>query len=181
VTARAAVALALAIAAMLAALVAKVIAWNVLAGTLLACVLVGVLVLYAAYRLIATGKGAHVAPHGWAEAGERLALPCEATIPRAPTEHAPPWDGEKVIEPAAIMAAPVPDPDAYWIVAWTVSHGGRVRLDHVAGLPAPVAALLGHDSTDDAVAAMSAGWHSVESIFNGHHAREVRALTDGAS
>lgn len=176
-------------AAMLAALVIQVMAVSVLAGTMLASVLVGALVLYAAYRLLATGKGVHRAPRGYAEADERLASTAERVIPRAVTENAPPWDpapvtgpATEVIEPAVITHGPPPLPDAYWLAAGTYNRAtGQARTVRVELLP-PVEALLGHATTTAAVESMSAQWHSVESIFNGHHVRQVRKqLADGAS
>lgn len=143
-----------------------------------------------AWRLIATGKGQHIAPRGFTEADERLADTLERVIPRAVTEHAPPWDpapvtepepATEVIEPAAITHGPPPLPDAYWLAAGTYNRAtGQARTVRVELLP-PVEALLGHASTGAAVESMCAEWHSVESIFNGHHARQVRALTDGAT
>jgi hypothetical protein len=171
--------------AMLAVLVTRVMAVSVLAGTVLASVLAGLAVLYVGYRLVATGPGQHAAPRGFAAEDERLAGPSERVIPRAVTEHEPPWEpahAPDVIEPAAVISGPPePEPEAYWIAAGTVSDDGRVRTVRVAMLPPPVEALLGHSTTAAAVESMSAQWRSVESIFNGHHAREVRALTDGAS
>src|SRR6185503_2642911 len=102
-------------AALLTGLVARIMSVNIMAGSITAAVLLGALVLYAAYRLLATGKGQHVAPRGYAEADELIALPCERPISRAATEHAPPW------EPApAFQAAPVIEPGA-------VTHGPRSR------------------------------------------------------
>ena len=45
----------------------------------------------------------------------------------------------------------------------------------------PVAELLGHASTGDAVESMCAEWHSVASIFNKGHVRQVRELLAGES
>lgn len=146
-------------------------------------------------RLIGTGKGQHIKPRGWAEAGERLALPCELTavIPRAHTEHDPPWEYQAapVLEPDAVRGRchkcereidrrryqaqassgpPEPEPEAYWLAAGTVSDG-QVRTLRVDVLPPPVEAILGHPTTEAAV----------ESMFTRAVALKVRALTDGRS
>jgi hypothetical protein len=186
-TARATVALAAAAAVMLALLVAKVMAASTLAGTLLLCAL-GIAGLYVTARLIGPAKGEHAVPRGYAEADERLADTLERVIPRVPTEHEPPWDpapafqAAPVIEPAAVTSGPPePEPDAYWLAAGTYSREtGEVRTVRVELLP-PVAELLGHASTGDAVESMCAEWHSVASIFNGAHVRQVRELLAGES
>ena len=130
-------------------------------------------------RLIGPARGEHAAPRGYAEADERLASTLERTIPRAITEHDPPWDpapalaAAPVIEPAAVTHGPPqpePEPEAYWIAAGTVTDDGRVRLDHVAVLPPPVQTELGHRTVDEAL----------ESMFTRAMALKVRALTDGA-
>jgi hypothetical protein len=116
-------------------------------------------------------RGRHRAPRG------------AVVVPRPPTGGTPPWDFQAapVLEPATVISGPPePEPEAYWLAAGTISDG-QVRTVRVEVLPPPVEALLGHSTTDAAVESMSAGWHSVESIFNGHHVRQVRALTDGAS
>ena len=61
---------------------------------------------YLAWRLIGTGKGQHAAPRGFAADDERLADTHERVIPRAITEHAPPWE-------PAFAAAPVIEPRRY--------------------------------------------------------------------
>lgn len=185
--ARITAALALAAAAMLAALVTKVMAVSVRAGTLLVCVLIGLALLYVAYRAIGTGKGAHAAPRWYTDGDEPTAV-----IPRVATEHAPPWDPEPgpVIEPAAFLAAPVaePPPDAV-IIATAKLTDGQLHSVRTAVLPPvlpgalipPVAALLGYPSVDAAMDALCAGLHSWESNFTKGDARFVRAITDGAS
>jgi len=85
----------------------------------------------------------------------------------------------------ATSGPPEPQPDA-WIVATATLSGGQVTSVQYAagtaayvdeqirmgmGLPPWVAEELGHDSTDDAL----------DSMFNRAMARQVRALTDGAS
>jgi len=186
-------------AVMLAVLVVKVMAVSILAGTALACPLIGAIALLA-YWLLATGKGAHVAPRGHAD-DELIALPHERTIPRAPTEHEPPWEpapafqAAPVIEPDAIthgpplMAAPVWDdpPEAIIIGVGTMS-GGRVTSAHVTivppvqcpALPQWVTDILGADSVDGAMAEISSVVHSWESNYTKGDARYMRALTDGA-
>ena len=143
---------------------------------------------YLSWRMIGTGKGQHAAPRRFIADDERLALPHERTIPRAITEHDPPWEYQAapVIEPDAITSGPPdePQPDA-WIVATATLCGGQVTSVQYAagtaayvdekirtgmGLPPWVAEELGHDSTDDAL----------DSMFNRAMARQVRALTDGA-
>jgi hypothetical protein len=192
-TARATVALAATAAVMLALLVAKVMAVSTLAGTLLLCAL-GIAGLCLTARLIGPAKGEHAVPRGYAEADERLADTSERVIPRAPTEHEPPWDpapafqAAPVIEPAAVTHGPPqpepepePEPDAYWVAAGTYNRAtGEARAVRVELLP-PVAELLGHASTGDAVESMCAEWHSVASIFNGAHVRQVRELLAGES
>jgi len=200
-SARATAALAVAAAVMLALLVAKVMSVSIMAGTLLACALAVAVALGAAYVLMATGKGQHVAPRGYAEADERLADTSERLIPRAITEHDPPWEpafqAAPVLEPDAVTSGPPdePQPDA-WIVATATLSGGQVTSVQYAagtaayvdekirtgmGLPPWVAEDLGYPTVDAAVEALSAPWHSVDSIFNGADVRQVRALTDGAS
>jgi hypothetical protein len=124
-------------------------------------------------QLAVAVRGRHRAPRG------------AVTVPRPVTEHAPPWDdfqAAPVPGPAAVISGPPgPEPDAYWLAAGTYNRAtGQARTVRVELLP-PVAELLGHASTGAAVESMCAEWHSVASIFNGHHVREVRALTDGAS
>jgi hypothetical protein len=136
-------------------------------------------------RLIGTGrhKGQRRAPRWYTAEDERLADTLERVIPRPVTEHAPPWEDAPaaVIEPAAVtQGPPEPGPDAYWLAAGTYNRAtGQAQTVRVELLP-PVEALLGHATTTAAVESMSAQWHSVESIFNGHHVRQVRAITDGA-
>jgi hypothetical protein len=133
---------------------------------------------YLAWRLIGTGKGQHAAPRWYTADDEPTAV-----IPRVRTEHEPPWEYQAapVLEPATVISGPPePEPEAYWLAAGTISDG-QVRTVRVEMLPPPVEALLGHATTGDAVESMCAEWHSVASIFNGHHVRQVRALTDGAS
>ena len=122
------------------------------------------------WRAIGGSRGAHAAPR-------RYVLDLDddmptAVIPRVRTEHAPPWDGEHITEPTAIMAAPVPEPEpeAYWIAAGTVSDG-QVRTVRVELLP-PVEELLGYPTVDD--------W--LESAYTRAMALQVRRLelTDGA-
>ena len=115
------------------------------------------------WRAIGTGKGQHAAPRRYVHDDD---MPT-AVIDRVATKHAPPWDRAPftslmrapepapVIEPAAVLPPPP---------AWNTVP---------ALLPAPVAELLGHDSTDDAVAAMSGQWHSVESLFTRAMTRQV--------
>ena len=173
-TTRATVSLAAAVAVMLALLVAKVMAISGLAGTLLLCVL-GVAGLCLTARLIGPAKGEHAVPRGYAEADERLADTSERVIPRAITEHAPPWEpafqAAPVIEPAAITSGPPdePQPDAWIVAAATLSGGQVTSVQYAAGtaayvdekirtgmgvLPAPVAEDLGYPSVDDALASM---------------------------
>jgi len=104
----------------------------------------------------------------------RALKPLPATIPRAKTEHEPPWEpafqAAPVIEPAAVTHGPPqpePEPDAIIILAGTYS-GGQVRLDRVAVLPPPVQKELGYRTVDEALESMLA------------RAMQVRALTDGA-
>jgi hypothetical protein len=173
---------------MLALLVAKVMAASTLAGTLLLCAL-GIAGLYVTARLIGPARGDHAVPRGFTEADERL-VPLPATIPRAPTKRDPPWQpapafqAAPVIEPDAITSGPPqpePEPDAYWVAAGTYNRAtGEARTVRVELLP-PVAELLGHASTAAAVESMCAEWHSVASIFNGHHVRQVRELLAGES
>jgi hypothetical protein len=156
---------------------------SVLAGWLLALAVAAVMAV-PAMRLAAGGKGAHAAPRRYVIDLE------EATIPRAPTEHGPPWGDTyafapaPVIEPAAVTHGPPqpePEADAYWIAAGTYNREtGQARTVRVELLP-PVAELLGHASTGDAVESMCAEWHSVASIFNGAHVGQVRALLAGES
>ena len=152
-TARATAALAAAAAVMLALLVAKVMAVNVMAGTVLACVLAVTIGIGAAYVLMATGKGAHVLPRRYG-GDELTALPHERTIPRVDTRNEPPW------QPApAFQAAPVIEPAA-------VTHGPP----QPEAEPGAIIIAAG-TVTDDAL----------DSMFNRAMARQVRALTDGAS
>ena len=154
------------------------------------CVLAGVTGGGFVLRLIGPARGEHAAPRGYAEADERLADTSERTIPRAITEHDPPWDpapaleAAPVIEPDAVTHGPPqpePEPDAYWLAAGTYSREtGEVRTVRVELLP-PVEALLGHASTAAAVESMCAEWHSVASIFNKGHVRQVRELLAGES
>ncbi len=175
--------IALAIAALIG-LVARIMSVSIMAGTITAGVLLGAAVLYAIYRLIATGKGRHAAPRGYDDDDDDAGWVADirnAVIPRADTENEPPWqpapvwDGEPqtVIEPAAITHGPPqpePEPEAYWIAAGTVTDDGRVRLEHVAVLPPPVQNELGYRTVDEAL----------ESMFTRAMALKVRALTDGA-
>jgi len=194
VTPRITAGLTAAAAVMLAVLVVKVMAVSILAGTALACPLIGAIALLA-YWLLATGKGAHVAPRGYADDDELIALPHERTIPRAPTEHAPPWDpapafqAAPVLEPDAVThGPPQPEPEAIIIAAGTISSG-QVRLDRVAvlppvqcpALPQWVTDILGADSVDGAMTEISRVVHSWESNYTKGDARYLRALTDGAS
>jgi len=180
-------------AVMLAVLVAKVMAVSILAGTALACPLIGAIALLA-YWLFAPAKGGHAVPRGFTEADELVALPCERTIPRAPTEHEPPWDpapafqAAPVIEPDAVtQGPPQPEPEAIIIAAGTMS-GGQVRLDRVAvlpplqcpALPQWVTDILGADSVDGAMREICGVVHSWESNYTKGDARYLRALTDGA-
>ena len=134
---------------------------------------------YLAWRLIGTGKGQHAAPRGFAADDERLADTLERVIPRAITEHAPPWEYQAapVIEPAAITSGPPPDGEVVIMATLSVQYtaGTAAYVDEKIrtgmGLPPWVAEELGHDSTDDAL----------DSMFNRAMARQVRALTDGAS
>jgi hypothetical protein len=163
-----------------AGLTARIVTIGVLAG-----VTGGGFVL----RLIGPSKGEHAAPRGFTEADERL-LPLPATVPRAPTKREPPWDpapvyqAAPVIEPDAVTHGPPqpePEPEAYWLAAGTYSRAtGEVRTVRVELLP-PVAELLGYASTGDAVESMCAEWHSVASIFNKGHVRQVRELLAGES
>jgi len=165
-------------AALLIGLVARIMSMNIMAGSITAAVLLGPLVLYIPYRLIATGKGAHVAKRGYDEADERLADTHERVIPRAITEHDPPWEYQAapVIEPAAITSGPPDDTEVIITATLSIQYppgsspwvGDRIRTG--MGLPPWVAEELGHDSTDDAL----------DSMFNRAMARQVRALTDGA-
>jgi len=181
-------------AVMLAVLVVKVMAVSILAGTALACPLIGAVALLA-YWLLATGKGAHVAKRGYADDDELIALPHERTIPRAPTEHAPPWEpapvfqAAPVLEPDAITSGPPqPEPEAIIIAAGTISSG-QVRLERVAvlppvqctALPQWVTDILGADSVDGAMTEISRVAHSFESNFSKGHARQVRELLAGES
>jgi len=189
-TTRATVALAAAAAVMLALLVAKVMAVSIMAGTLLACGLAAVIGIGIAYVLMATGKGAHVAKRGYAEADERLASTSERVIPRAITEHDPPWEYQAapVIEPAAITSGPPDDTEVVITATLSIQYApgsppwvdDRIRTGMGVALLPPVAELLGYPSTKDAVEALASPWHSVDSIFNKGHVRQVRALTDGA-
>ena len=193
-TARATAALAAAAAVMLALLVAKVTAVNVMAGTVLACVLAVTVGIGAAYVLMATGKGAHVLPRRYGD-DELIALPHERTIPRVDTRNEPPWQpapafqAAPVIEPAAITSGPPqPEPEAIIIAAGTISSG-QVRLERVAvlppvqcpALPQWVTDILGADSVDGAMTEISRVVHSWESNYTKGDARYLRALTDGAS
>ena len=158
-------------------LVARVMEASVPAGTLLACVLFIAAGWYVTWLMIG-GKGTHKAPlRRYDEASERIALPCERVIPRAQTEHAPPWEGEAAIEPAAITSGPPePEPQAIIIAAGNSRDGlTSVHVAVLEPLPPPlpagelpdwvVVALNGHASAEDAL----------DSIVN-------RAmLTDGAS
>jgi hypothetical protein len=124
----------------------------------------------------------------------RAPRPLPAVIPRAPTEHAPPWDDAPVtepakdpgpgpvLEPAAVTSGPpCRDVPEAWVLTAVVADGRLVELhgavmppvDWPAGpvLPPWVAAELGHDSTDDAL----------ESMFTRAMALKVRALTDGTT
>jgi hypothetical protein len=138
---------------------ARIVTIGVLAGVTGVCFVL---------PLIGTAKGAHATPRGYVHGDD---VPT-AVIPRVRTEHAPPWEGEHITEPTAIMPAPVPEPEpeAYFIAAGTVSDG-RVTSVRVAVLPPPVEAILGHRTVDEAL----------ESMFTRAMARQVRALTDGAS
>ena len=195
-TARATAALAAAAAVMLALLVAKVMAVNVMAGTVLACVLAVTIGIGAAYVLMATGKGAHVLPRRYG-GDELTALPHERTIPRAPTEHEPPWQpapafqAAPVIEPAAITHGPPPGPplpDAHIVITATAS-GGQITSARMAVLPSLqcpalpqwVTDILGADSVEGAMTEISRVAHSWESNYTKGDARYLRALTDGAS
>jgi len=194
-TARATVALTAAAVVMLAVLVVKVMAVSVLAGTALACPLIGAIALLA-YWLLAPAKGGHAVPRGYADDEDDAGWVAdirEAVIPRPPTEHAPPWEDEPatdVIEPAALMAAPVWDdpPEAIIIGVGTMS-GGRVTSAHVTivppvqcpALPQWVTEILGADSVDGAMAELSRVVHSWESNYNRGHARQVRELLAGES
>lgn len=149
------IALAAASALALAVIVAKVMAVSVLAGTLLLCALIGTLVLYTAYRLIATGPGQRCAPRGFTADDERLADVRDQVIPRAVTEHAPPWEYQappmetgplpeaialwkaisapkpepatEVIEPAAVTPGPPGhDVPSGWVLAACFAPDGRV-------------------------------------------------------
>ena len=161
------------------------------ARIILALVMLVIGGVYLSWRLIGTGNGQHAAPRGFTEADERLADTLERVIPRAITEHAPPWEpafqAAPVIEPAAITSGPPdePQPDAWIVAAATLSGGQVTSVQYAAGtaayvdekirtgmgLPPWVAEELGHDNVDDAV----------ESAFNRAMALQVRALTDGAS
>ena len=122
-------------------------------------------------RFGGTGKGQHRAPRGFTADDELTPLPCERVIPRARTEHEPPWLPAPVIEPATVITGPPePEPGAYWLAAGTISDG-RLRTLRVDVLPPPVEAILGHRTVDEAV----------ESIFTRAMALKVRALTDGRS
>jgi hypothetical protein len=121
----------------------------------------------------------HEAGQATPERGRHRA-PKPQTIPRAPTEHAPPWEGEHVIEPAAIMPAPVPDPgpDAFIIAAGTVDADGRLTSASIAvlpPLPAPVTVPARPSYWTDEIGDRSAdAW--LESAFTKAHARLVAAL-----
>ena len=182
-------------AVMLAVLVVKVMAVSILAGTALACPLVGAIALLA-YWLLVPAKGGHAVPRGYADDEDDAGWVAdirEAVIPRPPTEHAPPWEDEPatdVIESAALMAAPVWDdpPDAIIIGVGTMS-GGRVTSAHVTivppvqcpALPQWVTDILGADSVDGAMAEISRVAHSFESNFSKGHVRQVRELLAGES
>jgi hypothetical protein len=194
-TTRATVALAAAAAVMLALLVAKVMAASTLAGTLLLCAL-GIAGLYVTARLIGPNPGHRAAPRRFTADDERIALPCERPIPRAPTEHAPPWEpapafqAAPVIEPAAVTSGPPqPEPEAVIILGGTRDSSGQVRLDHIAvlpllpqcpALPQWVTDILGADSVDGAMAEICSVVHSWESNYTKGDARYLRAITDGA-
>ena len=156
---------------------------------------------YLSWRLIGTGKGQHAAPRGFTEADERLADTSERVIPRAITEHAPPWDpapafeAAPVIEPAAVTPGP-PQPASVWddppeaiIIGVGTMSGGRVTSAHVTivppvqcpALPQWVTDILGADSVDGAMTEISRVVHSWESNYTKGDARYLRALTDGAS
>lgn len=145
---------------MITSLAFWLIVWAIIAaiGLTLACTLIG------------TGKGQHKAPRGWAEDSERLATTAErvidaAIIPRAPTEHAPPWEDQ-------------PPPDAYFIAAGTV-EGGRLTSARVAVVP-PLPPLpdRGGELPDWVVAALN-GHASAEDALDSIVSRAM--LTDGAS
>lgn len=131
------------------------------ARIILALVMLAIAGTYLAWRMIGTGKGQHAAPRGWAEDSERLATTAErvidaAIVPRAPTEHAPPWEDQ-------------PRPDAYFIAAGTVAEGRvtSVRAAVVPALPDYVLAAIGHGGDSAAC---------VESMWNRVQARELREL-----
>jgi hypothetical protein len=64
-------------------------------------------------RGIGRHKGQRRAPRWYTAEDERIALPCERTIPRAVTEHAPPWDDQ----PAPIRVCGFCNKAAVW--RWT--------------------------------------------------------------
>jgi len=165
------------ILAALIGLVIRIMSVSIMAGTVLACVLAVVIGCGIAW-LKMPGKGAHAVPRGFTEADERLASTSERVIPRAITEHDPPWEYQAapVIEPAAITSGPPDDTEVIITATLSIQYppgsspwvGDRIRTG--MGLPPWVAEELGHDSTDDAL----------DSMFNRAMARQVRALTDGA-
>ena len=193
---------------MLALLVAKVMAVSGLAGTLLLCAL-GIAGLCLTARLIGPAKGEHAVPRGYAEADERLADTSERVIPRAITEHDAPWgrapftslmrapepesepafQAAPVIEPAAITSGPPDDTEVIITATLSIQYppgsppwvDEKIRTGMGVALLPPVAELLGYPSTDAAVDALAAPWHSVDSIFNGADVRQVRARLEAGS
>ena len=114
-----------------------------------------------------------------------------ATIPRAITEHEPPWEYQAapVIEPAAITSGPPDEPEVIITATLSIQYppgsppwvDDRIRTGMGVALLPPVAELLGYPSTDAAVDALAAPWHSVDSIFNGADVRQVRAKLEAGS
>jgi hypothetical protein len=168
----------------------KVMQASVLAGWLTALAIAAVMAV-PAMRLAAGGKGAHAAPRRYVIDLE------EATIPRAPTEHEPPWEpapafqAAPVIEPDAVTHGPPPEPplpDAHIVITATAS-GGQITSAHIAvlppvqcpALPQWVTDILGADSVDGAMREICGVAHSFESNFSKGHARQVRELLAGES
>lgn len=138
----------------LAALVTVTAVTEIITGAGLTARIVTVLVLAGitgggwVLRLIGGSKGQHAAPRGFTADDERIALPCEReTIPRAVTEHAPPWEDQpapviehedrgdpyrpepppRIIEPAAVTSGP-PERDvpATWVMTAYRTPDGRI-------------------------------------------------------
>jgi len=178
------------ILAALIGLVIRIMSVSIMAGTVLACVLAVVIGCGIAW-LKMPGKGAHAVPRGFTEADERLASTSERVIPRAITEHDPPWEYQAapVIEPAAITSGPPEDTEVIITATLSIQYppgsppwvDDRIRTGMGVALLPPVAELLGYPSTTDAVEALAAPWHSVDSIFNGADVRQVRAKLEAGS